>query len=202
MATSATWYDRLMGKSGVEAHGYAEASSASTQTRKAADYRLRPFPNDDIHFFTKRIDNSRVIREEDPQAPRACWKMIGGAGASAVLLIGMLLPSGYRMMAGYQIEELKKEAQRLEQQKEELELAESRLLSPERLAELAKLQEFVDPEPSRIVHLGEQAAQTALAMRRTPPAPARATRVQTAATTAATALDAAVTTSAEQPENQ
>jgi len=115
----------------------------------------------------------------------------------------MLLPSGYRMMAGYQIEELKQEAQRLEQQKEELELAEARLLSPERLAELAKLQEFVDPEPGRIVHLGEQAAQTALAMRRTPPAPAagasaRAARVQAAATP----LEAVVTTSEEQPENQ
>ena len=168
MATSATWYDRLLGKSGVEAHA---GQMAEAEARRASDYRLRPFPNEDVHFFTKRIDNSRVIRQEDPQAPSTCWKMIGGASASAALLICMMLPSGYRLMAGYQIEELKNEREKLERSKAELELQEAKLLSPERLAQLADMQEFVDPHPSRIVHLSEKTDLT-VAMRRTPATPA------------------------------
>lgn len=166
MATSATWLDRFLGKGGVEVE--AEVMADARQ-RRAADYRLRAFPNEDVHFFSKRIDNTRVIRQADPQTPKTCWKMIGGASASAVLLIGLLLPSGYRLMAGYQMEDLKNEQERLLLQKAELELAEARLLSPQRLAELARIQEFVDPDPSHVVHLGDNPAQ--LAMRRTAPVP-------------------------------
>jgi len=184
MATSATWYDRLLGKSGVEAHAEQMAQAGA---RRAADYRLRPFPNEDVHFFTKRIDNSRVIRQADPQAPKTCWKMIGGASASAALLICMMLPSGYRLMAGYQIEELKKEREKLERSKAELELEEAKLLSPERLTQLAEIQEFVDPHPSRVVHLSEKPEATVAANRMAPapvvttPARSVAPRVQVTA---------------------
>jgi len=163
MATLATLYDRLLGRGGAQ----AEARPWSEQKRPL-DYRLRPFPNEDVHLFVKRIDNSRVIRAVDPQTPRVCWKLIGGASASAVLLIGMLLPSGYRLMAGYQIEELKKQNDELIRQKSELEVAEAKLLSPDRLAELARLQEFVDPDPSRVVHLAAEKPAPAVAMRREP----------------------------------
>jgi hypothetical protein len=163
MATLATLYDRLLGRGGAQ----AEARPWSEQKRPL-DYRLRPFPNEDVHLFVKRIDNSRVIRAADPQTPRVCWKLIGAASTSAVLLIGMLLPSGYRLMAGYQIEELKKQNDELIRQKSELEVAEAKLLSPDRLAELARLQEFVDPDPSRVVHLAADKPVQTMAMRRPP----------------------------------
>lgn len=169
MATLATLYDRLLGRGGAQ----AEARPWSEQKRPL-DYRLRPFPNEDVHLFVKRIDNSRVIRAADPQTPQVCWRLIGGASASAVLLIGMLLPSGYRLMAGYQIEDLRKQNDELLRQKSELEVAEAKLLSPERLAELARLQAFVDPDPSRVVHLAAEKPAAAIAMRREPatkPAP-------------------------------
>ncbi|HUQ94321.1 MAG TPA: hypothetical protein VM120_21755 [Bryobacteraceae bacterium] len=153
MATLATLYDRFMGKSGGHADVHAQWAEARAQ--KLTDYRLRPFPNEDIAFHLKRIDNSRVIRQMDPQTPRVCWNMIGVAGASAVVLIGLLLPTAYRLMAGYQIEELKKDYGQLQSRKAEMELEEARLLSPERLAGLAKLQDFVDPEPGRVIHLDE-----------------------------------------------
>lgn len=149
MATLATLYDRLLGKGGAQ----SEVEARWMDVRRAPDFRLRPFPNDDICLHLKQIDNSRVIRAVDPQAPGACWKTIGGVTASAVLLIGMLLPAGYRLMAGYQIEELKKQHSDLARKMAELELQEAKLLSPEHLATLAKLQDFVDPDPSRVVHL-------------------------------------------------
>ncbi|MBI4910304.1 MAG: hypothetical protein HY820_42195 [Acidobacteria bacterium] len=188
MATLATWYDRFMGKGGAQAN--AGARWMEEKSGKPTSNRLRPFPNEDIHFFVKQIDNSRVIREADPQAPKMCWSMIGGASASAVLLIGMLLPTGYRLMAGYQIQDLVKQRELLDHKMAELELEEAKLLSPARLAELAELQNFVDPAPDKVIHLSEKTKQPAFAMRRptqTETAHAQAQRSTTVAPPATTA---------------
>jgi hypothetical protein len=161
MAT--TFYDRLMGRGGAQ----AVTQTGRPDAHRASGSRLRPFPNDDVYLHVKRIDNSRVIRAEDPHTPRVCWKMIGGVSTAAVLLIGMLLPSGYRLMAGYQLEELRRERGLLARQISELETSEAKLLSPERLAELARLQDFADPDPSRIIHLeGKTSAPAVQAMAR------------------------------------
>lgn len=149
MATLATFLDRLTGRGGAQ----AVTQTGRPDTHRVSGSLLRPFPNDDVYLHVKRIDNSRVIRADDPHTPRVCWKMIGGVSTAAVLLIGLLLPSGYRLMAGYQLEELRKEHDLLSRQISELETSEAKLLSPERLAELAKLQDFADPDPSRIIHL-------------------------------------------------
>jgi hypothetical protein len=114
---------------------------------------LRAIANEDIFFFVKDIDNSRVVRESDPQARTACWKLILSAGAAAVLLIGVLLPSAYGLLAGYQIQSLRAGQQRLTTERSALELEEAKLLSPARLEELARIQSFVDPGPQKVVYL-------------------------------------------------
>ncbi len=121
--------------------------------RADASTRVRAFANEDILFYTKRIDNSRVVREADPAAPRRCWKVIGVGVGAAVLLIGVLMPSAYGLLAGYQIQVLKQESERLAAQKASLELQESQLLSPERMQKLAQEQQFVDPAPAKVVYL-------------------------------------------------
>jgi hypothetical protein len=114
---------------------------------------LRCFPGEDIYFFTKRIDNSRVVRQADPKAGGVCWKMIGSVGVAAMLLIGVLLPSAYGLLAGYQLQSLKEEATRLSSQQASLEMQEAQLLSPARMEELARMQQFIDPEPQKVVYL-------------------------------------------------
>ncbi|HYZ83225.1 MAG TPA: hypothetical protein VE621_02420 [Bryobacteraceae bacterium] len=116
-------------------------------------YRLRPLPNEDVYFFIKRIDNSRVIREADPRARASSWKFLGGACVAAALLIGTLLPTAYGLLASHQLHALQVENQRLLTEQATLQLEEARLLSPERLEELAKMQKFVDPTPEKVVYL-------------------------------------------------
>ncbi len=58
-----------------------------------------------------------------------------------------------RLMAGYKMEALRQERQRLELDRASLELAETKLLSPARLEELARMQRFVDPAPEAVVYL-------------------------------------------------
>jgi hypothetical protein len=118
--------------------------------------RVPAFANEDIYFFVKRIDNTTVVREADPTARGTCWKLIGTVVAAVVLLIGVLLPSAYGLLAGYQIQSLRKEAVRLSTEQASLELAEAHLLSPERMEELAKAQHFIDPAPQAVVYLDDQ----------------------------------------------
>ena len=56
-------------------------------------------------------------------------------------------------MAGYKMEALRQERQRLELDRASLELEETKLLSPARLEELARMQRFVDPAPEAVVYL-------------------------------------------------
>ena len=144
MATLATVYSKFPAK-GAARNAAAPGMDPSIP--------LRVFPNEDIYFFVKRIDNSRLVRQADPRAREACWKMIGSVAVAAMLLIGVLLPSAYGLLAGYQIQSLQQEAKRLSNEQASLELQEARLLSPARMEELARLQQFVDPEPQKVVYL-------------------------------------------------
>ena len=154
MATLATVLDKLfesqINRAGSAAHR-AEASAA-----------VRPFANEDIFFHIKRIDNSRVVRAADPQARQDCWKMIGSMVAAAVLLIAVLLPGAYSLLAGFQIQALRQEAHRLVNEEASLQLREAELLSPARMEELARDQQFVDPPSQKVVYLdGQGDAQVA-----------------------------------------
>jgi hypothetical protein len=148
MATLATIFDRIMGSGSV-----AEAAYPVVRTDADEFYKLRALPNEDVYFFVKRIDNSRVVRQADPGAHTWGLRFIGGAVAGAVILIGLLLPSAYGLMAGYQLSSLKQEEQRLLAERATLDLEEAKLISAERLQELARIQQFVDPAPGKVIHL-------------------------------------------------
>ena len=66
-------------------------------------------------------------------------------------------------MAGYRMEALRQERQRLELDRAALELQETKLLSPARLEELARMQRFVDPAPESVVYLDDASRDRILA---------------------------------------
>src|SRR2546426_2764090 len=132
--------------------------------RAAADqYRLRSLPNEDVYFFSKRIDNSRILKEKDPGAPKECWSAIGAFGVMAILLTTALAPSVGQIVAGYQLQSLKQEHQRLVDERSTIEVEEAALLSPARLERLARAQKLLEPTAGQIIHL-EPRADGSLAM--------------------------------------
>ena len=133
------------------------------ETARPNPYLLRPLPNEDIYFYTKRVDNSRLVREADPKAKAECWSTIGAVCAVAVVLITSFAPSVAGITAGYQIQALKQERQRLLDERRSLEVAEARLVGPERLEQLAKDQRMVSPKPEQVVHLNINASEGTVA---------------------------------------
>lgn len=155
MATLATMYNRLFPR------GFEQAAKARMEMRSpGGGAALRSFANEDIYFFVKRIDNSRVVREADPQARGTCWKLIGSVVSAVVLLIFVLLPSAYGLLAGYQIQTLRQDGERLATEQASLELNEAKLLSPARMEELARIQQFIDPPAQKVVYLENAQAGT------------------------------------------
>lgn len=133
--------------------------SAATTADAAAQpgderFVVRGIPNEDIYLFVKAVDNSGVVREADPRARGAAWRLLLSGGAIVTLLIGVLLPGAYGRIAGYQIENLKKEHERLLTENAALQLREGAILTPARMQILAERQKLVDPGPQKFVYLG------------------------------------------------
>jgi cell division protein FtsL len=116
-------------------------------------FQLRALPQEDVFFYCKRIDNSRLVREPDPQARGACWSAIGAACFLLVVLTSVLVPNVASTLAGYKLQALRVEERQLQAEKRTLDLQEAELVSPQRLGKLAQEQNLVTPFPGQVVHL-------------------------------------------------
>jgi len=136
----------------------------ATWTSGPDSFQLRPLPSEDVYFFTKKIDNSRIVREADPAARRRAWQAGVKGAAVAGLLIMLLMPRALEMVAGYRIHALATEHDRLVNQTKVVELEEAQLRSPERLQQLAGTLHLTNPDPKRVVMLNSAKTDSALAM--------------------------------------
>jgi hypothetical protein len=132
----------------VVCQGQAKGSS-----QQRDPFQLRPLPHEDVIWFSKRIDNSRLVREPDPKSGGTCWSAIGAALVILVLLTGVLAPSVATTLEGYKLQALRAEEQRLSDERRTLDLREAELLSPEHLQTLAQEQNLVTPASGQVVHL-------------------------------------------------
>jgi cell division protein FtsL len=114
---------------------------------------LRALPNEDIYLYSKPIDNSRIVREPDATSRGGEWSMIGTACAVAVLAMGLYTPRVLGTFAGYQLESLKQEQQRLVDEQRDLNIEEARMSRQENLEALAKRRDMNAPTAKQIVHL-------------------------------------------------
>jgi hypothetical protein len=149
MATLPAFFRKMELPAGTEAP--AVRPEASPTERDA--FELRALPHDDVFFFCKKIDNSRLVREPDPRAGGACWSLIGVACLMLALLTGVLAPAVANTVAGYKLEALRSEALTLADERRTLELQEAQRLSPDRLDRLAQKQNLVTPSSGQVVHL-------------------------------------------------
>ena len=161
MATLATFFKR--------SDAVAVSADRTNRVRAQSDpFRLRALPNDDVYFYSKRIDNSRVVRQADPGARGECWSAVGAAGVLLMLGASIIAPHVASVLAGYKLESLKAERQTLIDQKRELEVREAGLLSPGRLSDLAKARNLTSPAADQIIHLDNPSADGTFAKNQTP----------------------------------
>ena len=156
MATLATYFRK------DDAVIYREEAPARRPRRRVArpadPYRLAALPNEDVYFFCKRIDNSRLVRQADPRAAGECWSAIGAVAVLAVLLTGALRAErlgNFRRLSSAGAQAGAPAAASTSAAR--LEVEEATLLSPARLEQLARAQKLVEPAPGQVVHLDPNA---------------------------------------------
>ena len=145
MATLATFVNRFVGVRELTATDAPPAVWTRTESP-----RLRPIANEDVYLFVKRIDNSAVVRAADPIARRVRSRTVATGFIAAMLVIAGLVPAAYNTMAGFTLEDLRQEQAKLKQQEAQLDLAQAKLVSYERLEKLAKSLKMVQPDPTQV----------------------------------------------------
>jgi hypothetical protein len=124
--------------------------------------QLRSLPQENVFFYCKKIDNSRLVREADPKSATSCWSAIGVACVVMSLFTGVLVPQLMGTLAGYKVEALRAEQRRLADERHNLEWKEAELLNMNRLERLAKDQNLTAPAPGQVVRLNGKDSSVAL----------------------------------------
>lgn len=149
----------------------AMAAVGDSAIRESDPYAMRGLPNDNVFFYSKKIDNSRLIRQADPRASDECWSAVGAGALLLMLGVSIVAPHVALVRAGYRLEAAKVERQTLLDQRRELEVREAGLLSPSHLNEIAKERNLTSPMSGQVVHLDGQNPQGNLASNQTPTVP-------------------------------
>ena len=117
----------------------------------AAQRRGRRGPTPEA-LFARRIDNSRLVKANDPARAR---EMRSFACAMAFLLSLAMIYGWQHFSAiecGYRIEAEKQQMQQLEEQNRQLRLTEAQLANPARIDTMARNLGLTAPQPGQVVH--------------------------------------------------
>lgn len=109
---------------------WLETPRTDAQVEMDDPFEIRAFPCEDIFFWTKNIDNSRVEQRRDPRFLGRVWRMVTAAVFVVVLGIGYGVPNAYRLLAGVEIQGLETELARLDARRQQLSVQYSAMRSP------------------------------------------------------------------------
>jgi DNA-binding transcriptional regulator YdaS (Cro superfamily) len=104
-------------------------------------------------YFSKAIDNSRLVKVEDPRRNRE-MKQFGTALAVLFLLVFTYAWQHFKAIEyGYQIESAKRELASMTEMNRALRLEDASLRDPERIDLLARRMGLVPPEPGQVIRM-------------------------------------------------
>ncbi len=132
-------YDGVTAGRGVRA-GLSRRSAAT-----------RPMPMEELCFFVKSIDNSRLVRVVDPHSRRECVGLV--LCVLTVFVMAMMYAAPYlaKLRSGYRLEDLKKEHEALFENNRQLQVREAALKDPRRIHGIARGRLGLDtPTPGQV----------------------------------------------------
>lgn len=136
-------------------------NSRNTWRDRTEGYKLRAIANEDVYFYSKKINNSRLVKPMDPVSRRKAWGVLGGGLSFAVILILLMLPHLMNMMAGMQVHTLEAERRALIADHDAIDYEEARLMDPERMKAIARARNMVEPGPNQVIYLNPAARSKA-----------------------------------------
>jgi cell division protein FtsL len=138
---------------GAGTAGMGHAAQARAQrNRELFDLqrRARRGPTPEV-FFAKHIDNSRIVKADDPERRREMRSFAATMGLLFVLVMVYVWQHFSAIEVGYQIESQKTAVEQLREQNRQLRLSEAQLSDPGRISVIAEQLGLSTPEPGQVV---------------------------------------------------
>ena len=127
-----------------------EEASGRMDSRRVLERRARRGPTPEI-FFTRRIDNSRLVKA---QCPQRAQEMRSFARAMAMLFL-LVMFYGWQhfssIEAGYRVESEKQQLTQMQELNRQLRLTEAQLGDPARIDRMARQLGLATPQPGQVV---------------------------------------------------
>jgi cell division protein FtsL len=135
--------------------GYGAGDAAQSRERRNRELfdlqrRARRGPTPEV-FFAKYIDNSRIVKADDPERRREMRTFTAVMSLLFVLVMVYVWQHFSAIETGYQIEAQKTQVEQLREQNRELRLNEAELSDPGRIDQIARQLGMDAPQPGQIV---------------------------------------------------
>jgi len=137
---------------GTRRQSQGRAASVAERNRELyeAQRRARRGPTPEV-FFTKHIDNSRIVKADDPERKREMRTFAAVMSVLFVLVMVYVWQHFSAIEMGYNIEAQKVQVEHLSEQNRQLRLSEAELTDPERIDRIAKQLGLDAPQPGQVV---------------------------------------------------
>src|SRR5260370_24080410 len=139
----------MMGQ-GVRAQSRAESLTAGTREVLDTQRRARRGPTPEV-FFAKHIDNSRIVKADDPERRREMRTFTAVMSVLFVLVMVYVWQHFSAIEIGYHVEAQKLQVEQLREQNRQLRLSEAQLTDPGRIDRIAKELGLNEPQPGQVV---------------------------------------------------
>jgi cell division protein FtsL len=112
--------------------------------------RARRGPTPEV-FFTKHIDNSRIVKADDPERRREMRTFTAVMGVLFLLVMVYVWQHFVAIEVGYHVEVQKQQVLQLAEENRQLRLSEAQLTDPGRIDKIAKQLGLDAPQPGQVV---------------------------------------------------
>jgi hypothetical protein len=145
MNSLAALYDLIFARAG------SRAGVETNQDGGDGDCRLRALPKEEIDLYVKRIDNSRLLRPVDNRDFVASIGVSTGAALASILIILLLAPGVYGLLASRTMSKLETEHAQLLNDLRMVEAREGRIFSAQSMRNWKEGAEFIEPTSASTV---------------------------------------------------
>lgn len=128
------------------------AESLAERNRELLDLqrRARRGPTPEI-FFTKHLDNSRIIKADDPERKKEMRVFTVVMSVLFTLVMVYVYQHFSAVELGYSLETQRAAVQKLQEENRELRLTEAQLSEPARIDRIAKQLGLDTPQPGQVI---------------------------------------------------
>jgi cell division protein FtsL len=135
---------------GSRAQSRAESLASRNRELYETQRRARRGPTPEV-FFTKHIDNSRIVKADDPERRREMRTFTSAMSVLFVLVMVYVWQHFSAIEIGYHVEAQKMQVEQLREENRQLRLTEAQLTDPGRIDKIAKQLGLGEPRPGQVV---------------------------------------------------